>query len=564
MISNRVPTPIIAGMPTALVACLVAAIAAPANAGVLVLNNGMQIEGRLGKVSSLFEDPAKRGADTVRLISFADDGLRRTFVSTYQVREVRESQPGAEQRFVLKQRVAKSGDGVASLGAILNVTPFDQFGRRIFTMATSKGKRHIVQGITEITPLYTKVEGLQGPNSTVLEMRLATASIPRDTLRKILLRNAPPGDADARLRIVQLLIAAQRYKDAAEELEAAVREFPQLAKFRQQLRDLRQLRSREMLKELLRRADAGQERYVYYMLKNFPDQDVAGETLRRVREKIAESDKLGAKIKAAKQLLDDFADKLSPPLKQQTAAIRKEIADEIGLNNLPRLAAFLRLAENDKLTAESKIALAVSGWLLGAAEATENLPVALSLAETRDLVREYLRADDLGARTALLAKIKTQEGSQPKYLDLLLKYMKPPLDPPAEKQAAPGEKPPIPGFHKITIPGLPNQADIEYLIQLPPEYDPYRRYPTVVTLNGSLTDPNSQLEWWAGPFNPRLGQRMGQATRQGYIVISPHWARPQQTDYEYSAREHAAVLFSLRDAMKRFSIDSDRVFLRGH
>jgi pimeloyl-ACP methyl ester carboxylesterase len=34
--------------------------------------------------------------------------------------------------------------------------------------------------------------------------------------------------------------------------------------------------------------------------------------------------------------------------------------------------------------------------------------------------------------------------------------------------------------------------------------------------------------------------------------------------YEYSAREHAAVLKSLTDAMKRFSIDTDRVFLSGH
>jgi hypothetical protein len=35
-------------------------------------------------------------------------------------------------------------------------------------------------------------------------------------------------------------------------------------------------------------------------------------------------------------------------------------------------------------------------------------------------------------------------------------------------------------------------------------------------------------------------------------------------EYEYSAREHYAVLGSLRDACRRFSIDTDRVFLTGH
>ena len=58
--------------------------------------------------------------------------------------------------------------------------------------------------------------------------------------------------------------------------------------------------------------------------------------------------------------------------------------------------------------------------------------------------------------------------------------------------------------------------------------------------------------------------RSGQAARRGYIVIAPHWSRKNQSDYEYSFRSHAAVLYSLRDAMRRTSIDSDRVFLTGH
>ena len=37
------------------------------------------------------------------------------------------------------------------------------------------------------------------------------------------------------------------------------------------------------------------------------------------------------------------------------------------------------------------MALAISGWLVGANEATDNFHIAVSLAQTRDKVRKYLR-----------------------------------------------------------------------------------------------------------------------------------------------------------------------------
>src|SRR5262249_20275018 len=60
------------------------------------------------------------------------------------------------------------------------------------------------------------------------------------------------------------------------------------------------------------------------------------------------------------------------------------------------------------------------------------------------------------------------------------------------------------------------------------------------------------------------GRRQGQATRRGYIVIAVDWIKNGQQEYGYSAREHAATLVSLRDACRRFSIDTDRVYLSGH
>ena len=101
------------------------------------------------------------------------------------------------------------------------------------------------------------------------------------------------------------------------------------------------------------------------------------------------------------------------------------------------------------------------------------------------------------------------------------------------------------------------------MVQLPPQYDPYRHYPTIVTLHGAGYTAAQQIDWWAGAWT-KNGWRAGQASRQGYIVIAPKWTVEHQRKYKYSAREHAVVLNSLRDACRRFAIDTDRVYISGH
>ena len=135
----------------------------------------------------------------------------------------------------------------------------------------------------------------------------------------------------------------------------------------------------------------------------------------------------------------------------------------------------------------------------------------------------------------------------------LARQMRPPLDPP---------EPTAPGLHEFEFPGADGEP-VTCLVQVPPEYDPLRRYPTVVSLHAAFTTPADQITWWAGSPGPD-GRRVGQATRHGCIVVAPRWTEEGQSTYGYSAREHAAVLGSLREAQRRFAIDTDRVFLSGH
>src|SRR5205085_6999515 len=116
----------------------------------------------------------------------------------------------------------------------------------------------------------------------------------------------------------------------------------------------------------------------------------------------------------------------------------------------------------------------------------------------------------------------------------------------AEPPAAAGDTGIVGLFRRTVKSNLSEDPEIEYHVQLPPEYDPYRRYPCIVTLNGAAKTPLQQIDWWAGGYNPDTQMRDGQATRHGYIVIAPQWTREHQRQYEFSVREHAAVLQSLR------------------
>jgi pimeloyl-ACP methyl ester carboxylesterase len=86
----------------------------------------------------------------------------------------------------------------------------------------------------------------------------------------------------------------------------------------------------------------------------------------------------------------------------------------------------------------------------------------------------------------------------------------------------------------------------------------------VVSLHGVYQTPDMQIDWWAG--NWKNGMRWGHATRHGYIVVAPEWNPPEVglPDYDFSVFSHAAILCAVKDAFRRFSVDTDKVFISGH
>ena len=207
------------------------------------------------------------------------------------------------------------------------------------------------------------------------------------------------------------------------------------------------------------------------------------------------------------------------------------------------------------------MALAISGWTLGSNGAIDNWAVAQSLLEVRELAREYLLTSDTNRRDEILKELEKFESSDPASIASLIAQMKP------LKQDLVAEydgRQPI----EFTVEVEGSKADPEVrkyrcLAHLPSEYSPYRRYRLLMSLPGASKVEN-QLDHFCGSFNERLGVRHGSASRNGTIVVAVDWRNPGQRSAEYSVREHKIVLRAMREAMRRFSIDTDQVFLQGH
>jgi predicted esterase len=543
-------------------ACGVVLLAAPSLAATLILRDGRVISGSVAQVGSLVENGVElqgMGKESGALpIVIVDDSLRRTCFPEFQVAEVDRTDSGEIlQRIEIDQRVALIGKRIQRLGPFVRVTEFDDDGRRIVEMQGDKGRVRVIQGITLITPQWTKVEGILADQPYVWDVRIATSSIPSATLGRILSKTIRPKNVEERLQLVRLFLQMERYIDAQREFDLILVDFPDERGLKQQAGELKQLTARKIIDEINLRRKAGQHETAHGLLHQFPHKEVAGETLQKVRELLGEYDAaLQDKDAVLKQLLRTINGIKDDRLRERCATVFHEIKEEMKIDTFDRMADYRRLVDDNSMNGEEKFSLAASGWLLGSSAGGMNLAVALSQYDARKIVSQYLAESTVSKREDLLKQLQGVEGVSPRTVAQILRNMKPAIE------TRPPESGPA-GFYTLTVRGLAPESTVNYHIQLPPEYDPYRHYPTVVALHGSNITAIEQLEWWAGGIG-NDGARVGQAGRFGYIVIAVEWIKKGQLTYEYSAEEHHAVLASLRDACRRFAIDTDRVFLTGH
>ncbi len=536
------------------VASLLVVNTAAVDAGKAQLKNRVVIDGEIVPVKGLTPAQIQRtqGPTETYPIVMVHAGYKRYFVPDRKVDWQHSDQSaalGSKEFFRFKRKLGNRKAGPSALGPYRILKPWTPYGRRIVKVRLSGDReREIIQGVTGITPKYVEVEGI----SHVWKFGLAVTSFAPETLAGFISQVTDRKNPSDRMAIVRYYIQAGLYNFASKELESLVKDFPEQKKNAEEARfQLRQLTAKQIIGELKRRRLAGQHRLVYASCRKFPKKDVTAAVLRDIEQIKREYEDARAAAEKALTLLMDLESQLKDPkVLAAVKPMRSEIAAKLDFESLPRLDAFLKLSGDKTLPAADKLALAYTGWILGSGHADTKLDVAIHLWEARFLMMNYLRSDNALTRNEIIKQLKKLESVKPEFLGHMVPYLAPILETPEAKPGRP---------LVLTVAGRNEKPAIRYAVLLPPEYNPHHRYPTVVALHPAGRTAVSETEWWGGNAS-----RPGQAQRHGYLVIAPEYTDGKTPSYDYSAQAHEAVIESLRDARKRFQIDSDRVFLSGH
>jgi len=509
---------------------------------------------------------------------FLNDGLRRTYANSNRVA----AQPPAPAliriRFESNESLVTDGTQGIPISGVAKTTPFDLFGRRFYLTPTPKGVIRFVQGITEVSPNYVKVQSLKTEKDKYeWDMRLPLESFDSDTLMSILAKNASqekPGDW---LDIVNLFSSAKRFLEARKMLERAIHKFPELDNQRPQLKQFDQLMADQLFSAAQLAQDSKQYQFSKLILDNINKPVLSLETQLKVEGKLETIEKdQRERVALVGWIREDTSKLVDGDIKTQLQSVLPEIEKNLSLGTAARFADYLRRRSDKTLKPEQLAAIAISGWIFGPAIGEDNSAVVSSGVKARKLITDYL--SDPVRNDQLVEELARLESGSPRLVAKILENMAPPVPTPptaavsksvsASDESQPPKTIVIPGRFLLEVPqiGKNRGRTTRYLVQLPPEYNPFQRYPCVLTLPSELSTIEEQLNWWVGPFAPESPDQrcLGEATKRGYIVVSPEWAEPMQPTYNFTENEHANILGPLRDAMQRFNIDSDRIYISGH
>jgi pimeloyl-ACP methyl ester carboxylesterase len=259
------------------------------------------------------------------------------------------------------------------------------------------------------------------------------------------------------------------------------------------------------------------------------------------------------------------AKKMETP-QQILADAAEEVYREVHPDSARRLEVFVNLAADAaRQRAQGRdptrrhdelLAAAVSGWAKGSTGATTEVGKAVKLWTARDVVLRFQGSEDLNTRNEILAAYKKAEGVP---LDELAQIIS--LLPPAQpenllfrsgKPVDPARGIPPGVYKRVTRPTVQEPAGLPYYVKLPPEYHHGRAYPVVIVLSPPNLEPEQVL-----------GSIVHESDRQGYILLAPDWGNLFGKPWQWRGQDHEHVTAVLRDAVRHFCIDNDRVFLFG-
>jgi pimeloyl-ACP methyl ester carboxylesterase len=495
--------------------------------------------------------------DRDNTLLYISDGLKRVVVRDSKVERIEANNVfRTGERFQLVQPMSVHGgiqpDEVISVKA----GPWNERGRRSFEYVGRAGKPiRMEQAIIEIGPHIARFRGVDGFWVGQIEIN----QVPHASVMSLLGR-VERKNMEERERVVRFLMDVGWRAEARQELDRLVQDFP-LAELKERADNARQyllqLDAEARFAEVDVRRKAQQYRRAAELLRSFNEKGIPTQLLVEVRE----VERRDEQRRAADQAMAADLRKLVDQLPAATRKAWKEPVVEVlkAIDLAPeavrdRLAAWRKArSQASASTPENLFALAMSGYVAGLELAAAEPKTAEMLWKARGLVRGYLTDDDPTGRSERLVQLagldwgsvgaSVDMGRRLEVLTRIIQLM----PPPAHDDATDADKSKL---HRVRE--QENETPTDYAVRLPPEYDPLRAYPAVVVMH-SGEGPNKALDQWEA-----------EAARRGYLLIAPEYSEPgKPTEYRYTTSEHAAVELALRDARKRYAIDSDRVFAAG-
>jgi pimeloyl-ACP methyl ester carboxylesterase len=493
--------------------------------------------------------------DRDNTLIFIFDGLKRVVVRDSKIEKIEANAIFRNgERFQFEQPMTVHGGVIPREVMSVEASPWNEKGRRSFRYLGSRSKKPVSmeQAIIDLTSHVVKYRGING----FWQGQVQTDQIPRPVIMSMLAA-ADQKSQTTRESVVQFLMEIGWYPEAKSELERLIRDFPQLKDRAENARVfVIRAEATQRRSEIEQRIRARQFHRVAELLKTFSEKEIGAELQIEVREIQRRFDREHAADAALATELRGLSGRLSAAArafwKEPLVEVLKAI-DEAPDAVRDRLAPYRKAKGAGGASNEALFALAMSGYVVGQESATSELKSAEALWKGRDLVHEYLMSNESTARSPLAAKLESLEwpveagaSEMIQRLELVTRMVQLMPPPRHDEGTTPGKT----VLHRVA--DDENAQETEYAAWLPPEYHPLRSYPALVVLHGGQ-GPSLAIEQWSA-----------EAARRGYILVAPEYRLPNQPpDYRYTPSEHAAVELALRDARKRYAIDSDRVFVAG-
>lgn len=531
------------------------------------MTDGFTLYGKVEKEGRYIEDPSGIDIWVPNAGYLVDDQARRVFFSYKLVAEAQKDPPNHKsdlETFTLKQPFNPFKPLIPNV-VFEKAEPWQKNGERKLQLRTPLPLT-VEQFVVKVSPLAVRTQARLHRWFTGM---LPSEFQPQELLD--ILRTHPdalgkePESASSRIRLFRFCMQAGWYEEAEAERSALIKKFPEMEPELESLtKELRRLQALQADQNIHRAIRTGQFVRLQQLLQTSKEEGASDAVRTRMRNAKTLWQDLNAQLEAARRQLTLVRKRVAQPgLIAEWTEVLDEIEKGLNLETCQRLDVFTTLSHQEDKRSERKqpseykpeqlLALAVSGWIMGAKGSEPNVVYATRLCKARSMVLQYLKAESKELRDKQLYEYQLNNPLRVDEMAQLIELLPPPL---ANKE--PSQE--LTKEHQTPI-TKEWPKGVTYHVQRPPEYHQHRPYPVLVVLpDPGLSDYGDALQCTREHIQQLWGPAAGE---HGYLLVIPEWLAANQKTYRGTLREQEAVLEVIRDVRRRYFVDGERICLAG-